>query len=116
MKMTSSIHGFHAHVYYDADSHPQAEVLCQSAADNFDLKMGRMHKKRVGPHPCWSCQLAFSPEVFADLVPWLALNRNGLVIFIHPESGDELADHRDHAMWMGAVKSLDLSIFESNES
>ena len=115
MKNTSSIHGFHAHVYFDAQSHPQAETLCHDATENFDLKMGRIHKKLVGPHPCWSCQLAFAPEVFADLVPWLALNRNGLVILVHPESGDELADHRDHALWMGAVETLDLSMFESGK-
>jgi len=116
MQDTASIQGFHAHVYYDADSFPRAEALCYGATERFDLEMGRLHKKLVGPHPCWSCQLAFKPDVFADLVPWLAMNRDGLVIFIHPESGDELADHRDHALWMGAVKPLKLAMFESVKS
>ncbi len=116
MKHTSSIRGFHAHVYYDEKSHPQAEAFCLAAKEQFELKMGRMHKKLVGPHPCWSCQLAFSPQLFADVVPWLALNRNGLSILIHPESGDELADHRDHALWMGTIETLKLSMFESGKS
>ncbi len=113
MKSTGNIQGFHAHVYYDAEHFSQAQNLCNTAAAQFDLKLGRMHKKPVGPHPCWSCQLAFTPDVFAALIPWLALNRDGLVIFIHPESGDELADHRDHAIWMGAVKPLNLAMFEA---
>jgi len=33
----------------------------------------------------------------------------GLTILVHPETGDEVADHRDHAMWMGKVLPLDLS-------
>ncbi|MGA8133977.1 MAG: DOPA 4,5-dioxygenase family protein, partial [Pseudomonas gingeri] len=37
--------------------------------------------------------------------------RKGLVVFIHPLTDDDLADHRDHAIWMGAVRPLDLSIF-----
>lgn len=116
MKDTSSIYGFHAHVYFDDDSVLQAESLCQKASETFNVSMGRIHKRPVGPHPCWSCQLAFTPDVFADLIPWLALNRNGLVIFIHPESGDELADHRDHAIWMGAVEPLKLAMFETKDN
>ncbi|MCP4208130.1 MAG: DOPA 4,5-dioxygenase family protein, partial [Shimia sp.] len=72
---------------------------------------GRMHEKPVGPHPCWSCQLAFEPETFAAFIPWLALNRDGLVVFIHPDTGDELKDHTEHAMWMGEMMELDLSVF-----
>ena len=32
---------------------------------------------------------------FPDIVPWLMLNRRGLTVFVHPETGDNLADHRD---------------------
>lgn len=104
-----AIQNFHAHVYYDATTLEQARALCEEAARRFPLQMGRMHQKPVGPHPDWSCQLAFEPEVFADLVPWLALHRGGLVVFIHPQTGDELVDHRDRAIWMGAVRPLDLT-------
>src|SRR5215207_8429945 len=38
---------------------------------------------------------------FARLLPWLMLNRDPLDVFVHPETGDDLADHRDHAMWLG---------------
>ncbi|WP_137819129.1 DOPA 4,5-dioxygenase family protein [Pseudomonas sp. 2FG] len=103
------IKGFHAHVYFDAQTLEQARALCQTAARLFALKMGRMHEQLVGPHPDWSCQLAFKPELFGELIPWLAFNRNGLVVLIHPVTGNDLVDHRDRAMWMGAVRPLDLS-------
>jgi len=76
--------------------------------------VGRVHEKPVGPHPCWSCQLAFAPGQFDRVVPWLALNRGDLVVFVHPQTGDDLRDHRDHAIWMGQVVALDLSIFEAS--
>nr|WP_286089050.1 DOPA 4,5-dioxygenase family protein [Pseudomonas sp. MWU13-3659] len=106
------IKGYHAHVYYDAATMEQARELCEEATRLFPVTMGRMHQKPVGPHPDWSCQLAFGPEVVGVVLPWLALYRKGLVVFLHPETGDELADHRDHAIWMGAIRPLDLSIFE----
>lgn len=107
----NKIHGYHAHVYYDADSLEQARQLCEEAVRLFGVKMGRMHQRPVGPHPDWSCQLAFGNDAFAAVVPWLALHRDGLVVFIHPDTGDDLRDHRDHAIWIGAVRPLDLSQF-----
>lgn len=104
------IHGYHAHVYFNADTLGLARGVCEAAAARFPLKMGRLHDKPVGPHPDWSCQLAFRAALFADVVPWLALNRAGLVVFIHPITGNDLLDHRDRAMWMGAVRGLDLSV------
>ena len=85
-------------------------ALCEQAAQLFPLKMGRVHERPVGPHPDWSCQLAFMPEVFGHVVPWLAMNRDGLVVFVHPISDNQLVDHRDRALWMGAVRPLDLSV------
>lgn len=104
------IHGYHAHVYFNADTVAQARVLCEAAAAKFQLKLGRGHEKPVGPHQDWSCQLAFKAALFADVLPWLALHRAGLVVFIHPLTGQDLIDHRDRAIWMGAVRPLDLSV------
>ena len=105
------IKGYHAHVYFDANTINQARTLCELAAQLFPLKMGRVHERPVGPHPVWSCQLAFGPELIGDVLPWLALNRKGLVVFLHPDTGDDLLDHTDHAIWMGAMRPLDLSVF-----
>ncbi len=109
---TPTIRGYHAHVYFSQDTLAQARALCLAAAQQFDVLMGRVHERPVGPHPDWSCQLAFRPEVFAQLVPWLAMHRGGLIVFVHPLSDNELLDHRDRALWMGGIRPLDLSMLE----
>lgn len=56
-------------------------------------------------------QVAFAPSEFARIVPWLMLNRDGLTVFVHPETGDDLADHRDHPLWLGEKLELNLKRF-----
>lgn len=113
---TPAIRGFHAHVYFGPDTQAQARALCDEAARQFPLKLGRMHERPVGPHPDWSCQLAFGPELFGALIPWLAMHRAGLVVFIHPISDNDLLDHRDRALWMGAVRPLRLEALSERAS
>lgn len=111
MNDPATIRSFHAHVYFDEASAGQARALCEAAAGRFGVGMGRMHHACVGPHPRWSCQLTANPDQFAALLPWLALNRGGLVVFAHPDTGHPLEDHRDHAIWLGVGLTLDLAIF-----
>lgn len=103
------ITGYHAHVYYDAATREQARALCEAAGRNFALTVGRMHDSPVGPHPRGSCQLAFGPDQFANVVSWLVANRNGLTVFAHAETGDAIKDHTDHTIWLGPSETLDLS-------
>ena len=111
MKDIAIIKSYHAHIYYDADTIDRARAVIDAAEATFDVVRGRMHEKPVGPHPMWSCQLEASPEVFAWLLPWLALNRDGLIVFSHPETGDVLADHCVHPIWLGGCPDLRLEIF-----
>jgi aromatic ring-cleaving dioxygenase len=106
------ITGYHAHIYYDAASKPEAARLREIIETRFDVVMGRWHDRPVGPHPMFSYQIAFRPEVFAEIVPFLALNRDGLTVFLHPETGDDVADHTAHAIWMGEQQPLDISALE----
>ncbi len=73
----SLIKGYHAHVYFDEAAFEQAKALCEEADKLFQVTVGRMHRKPVGPHPSWSCQLAFERSEYASLLSWLALNRKG---------------------------------------
>ena len=107
----SDIQGFHAHVYFDKSTFEQASKLCDRADELFDISVGRKHKKPVGPHPCWSCQLAFKQELFGEIIPWLTLNRDGLTIFIHAETDNAWKDHTDHTIWMGKIEPLNLDMF-----
>ena len=107
-KTAGKVTGYHAHVYYEVDSKSRAAALRDAIAAAFTVRIGSWHDNPVGPHPTGSYQLAFSPAQFGELVPWLSLNRDGLVVFVHPETGDEIADHTDYALWMGAMPALDL--------
>jgi len=44
------IHGYHAHVYYDAASFPVAEKLRETLAAKFPVELGRFSGDPVGPH------------------------------------------------------------------
>lgn len=111
-KSTSDILGYHAHVYFGAESVEIARTLREEIERQFDIEMGRFHEKRVGPHPRYSYQVAFKPEQFGEIIPWLSLNREGLTVFVHAETGNELVDHTQHVIWLGPSEDLKISMFE----
>jgi aromatic ring-cleaving dioxygenase len=102
---------YHAHVYFDASTVPQARALCEEAGRLFGVQAGRVHEKLVGPHPRWSCQLAFDTGQFDAVVPWLDAHRQGLDVFVHGLSGNDLEDHTTHAYWLGTAWPLNLAMF-----
>ena len=106
----SHIESWHAHVYFDAASRDEARAFRDVIATQFSdrVELGRFHEREVGPHPRWSYQVAFAPVQFAEVVGWLTLNHGHLDVLIHPNTGDEIADHRDRALWLGHSHELDL--------
>ena len=112
-----TITDYHAHIYYDpAKTRGKAERLRERAGAAFpQAKLGRWHDELVGPHPQSMFQIAFPAAMLADFVPWLMLNRDDLVVLLHPETGDDLADHTAHAAWFGAVLPLRLQAFAAHK-
>jgi DOPA 4,5-dioxygenase len=106
------IKDFHAHIYFDPGEIEKARALGAAAQERFGVPVGHYHLKPVGPHPRGSVQLTVAPDQFGEFAQWLALNRGGLTIFAHANTGDDLADHTDHVIWFGASEPLDLSIFD----
>ena len=106
----SDIESWHAHIYFDATSRDHAAAFRDIVTDQLGgvVELGRFHERPVGPHPKWSFQLAFPPAQFAHVVSWLALNHGALDVFVHPNTGDQLRDHRDRAIWVGHAHVLDL--------
>ena len=103
---------YHAHIYFDANSRERAWALRERISAEFkQAEVGRFHEKFVGPHPRWSCQIAFPLEMYAVFVPWLMLNRDDLTIFLHPLTGDALAEHEHFPLWMGEMLPLKLDMF-----
>jgi DOPA 4,5-dioxygenase len=104
------VRGFHAHIYYDPTTKPAAATLREAIGARFKVELGRWHDEPVGPHAVSMYQVAFAPEEFGRLVPWLMLNRDGLDVLVHPQTGDGYADHTAHAGWLGAKLSLRLDV------
>lgn len=106
----TQIESWHSHVYFDPQSRDVAAALRETITQRFagKMQMGRFHERPVGPHPMFSFQIAYQPEHFAEIMSWLAINRGALIVFTHPNAGDDLRDHRDWAIWMGAKLDLHL--------
>ena len=102
---------YHAHVYFGPTSVAQARALCQQAGELFGVSVGRVHEREVGPHPHWSCQLAFDGANFDAFIPWLDQHRDGLDVLVHGLTGEDLADHTKHAAWLGQEAALKLDMF-----
>jgi aromatic ring-cleaving dioxygenase len=109
-KPVSDITAWHAHVYYDPTTRDRAACLRDWVAERFGVQMGRWHDVPVGPHARAMYQVAFDVNVFPTLVPFLALNRMGLSILVHPNTDDAYTDHLEHALWLGEKLPLDGSV------
>lgn len=104
---------YHAHVYFDAAEADAAGALCSAMRDELGVAMGRVHARPVGPHPRGSCQMTVPAARIGEAIEWLMRNRGGFTVFCHGNSGDALADHTAHAMWLGLSETLELSQFET---
>ena len=102
------IKSYHVHIYYDGASKQWAGHLRREIAKRWpEAAIGRWRDKAPqGPHPVSHFQVAFRNELFSELVPWLALNRNGLSMLVHPNTGDGYEDHAFHDMWIGPSADL----------
>jgi aromatic ring-cleaving dioxygenase len=114
MRETHEIGSYHAHIYFDPPTRDFAVELRTTIGERFTVELGRVHDKPIGPHPKSMYQVAFAPEEFPKLVPWLMLNRNGLDILVHPNTGDDVADHAINPLWLGNPQILDIEFLRQH--
>jgi DOPA 4,5-dioxygenase len=112
---TARIVDYHMHVYYDPASRDTAALLRQWVEDRFTVRMGRWHDVPVGPHPAAMYQIQFEPDLFTTLVPFVMMNRMGLTVLLHPESGRPRDDHMINATWMGAVLQINTAVLPETD-
>ena len=110
-----AIKGYHVHIYYDGATKQWAGHLRRELAKMFPAaEIGRWRDKAPqGPHPQSHFQIAFDTELFADIVPWLTLNRGELDMLVHPNTGDGYEDHASNRMWVGSSLDLRLDYLKS---
>jgi aromatic ring-cleaving dioxygenase len=110
------IRSYHAHIYYDPETREVAERLREAIGQGFTVELGRWHDEPVGPHPISMYQVAFAVGEFPKLVPWLMLNRGGLDVLIHPQTGYSYDDHAIHALWLGTRLPLRLDAMRRRQA
>lgn len=101
------IEEFHAHIYFTPETIGSAKKLRDVfIAEGFTA--GRLHEELRGPHtqPMFTVQVA--KERLSEAVSFLMLNHDNHSVLLHPDSGNDLADHTMHAMWLGEKLALDL--------
>jgi aromatic ring-cleaving dioxygenase len=106
----TDIKGYHAHIYYDAQTRSIAERLRTAIGERFSARLGSWHDEPVGPHPVAMYQVAFAGDELSSLVPWLMLNREGLNVLVHPLTNDSVADHTRFAAWLGTPLPLRIEV------
>jgi len=102
-----TIQSYHAHIYFDGPEQRRiAEILREEIGWRFSVLIGRWHDRLVGPHMRPMYQVAFSTTEFERFVPWLMINRRGLAVLVHPNTGRPKSDHLIHPIWMGEILDI----------
>lgn len=116
MRAVAEIASFHAHVYFEGEAQAAAaRALREAVAARFAVRLGTWWDRKIGPHERPMFQIAFAPELFASLVPWLMLNHGELSILVHPNSGRPRQDHVRDRIWIGEALPLAEEVLPERE-
>jgi len=110
------IDGYHAHVYYDAETRPRAERLRAQIAATLGVEVRELSDEPRGPHPVPQFRFTFTMAQFQNVAPWLMLNRRGLDVLVHPLTDNSYDDHSRYAVWLGAPVALKLNTMRRSYS
>ena len=99
---------FHAHVYFDRPTRKVARRVRDGLVARFAVDC-RWRDEPIGPHTKPNFRVRFARDHFGRIVPWLMRHRESLSVLVHPYSEDHLADHTEHALWLGKRVPLNVA-------
>lgn len=102
---------YHAHVYFEPPQQAEAHALRDRAAEALSA-VATVYPPRdvpVGPHARPMFEIAFAGDALDAVLAWVESHHGDFPVLVHPETGDDVADHRDHAIWLGMQLPLDYS-------
>jgi aromatic ring-cleaving dioxygenase len=108
--------GYHAHVYYNAETKPAAAKLRDTLVGKFNVEAGAFSDEPRGPRPISQFAVIFETPEFQNIVPWLMLNREGLDVLVHPLTESSYDDHSKNALWLGTPVPMRLDILRPKYS
>jgi aromatic ring-cleaving dioxygenase len=99
--------GYHAHLYADPTStRAVAAGVCAARGAHCQVEIEACRDTPIGPHPLANVLVIFTPDQFAQVVPYLMLHRHGLDVLVHPLTEDAVVDHTDFALGLGTPVAL----------
>src|SRR4051812_14995784 len=100
---------YHFHLYFTERSRASAATIHERLAgqQEFGVRAGPLQGGPIGPHFVPQFQATVLPADLEAALRWYMFNHGDHAVLVHPNSGDELADHTVHALWMGERLPLD---------
>ncbi|PRP82858.1 hypothetical protein PROFUN_04721 [Planoprotostelium fungivorum] len=101
---------FHFHVYFHAQNSEEVaaalnirEKIIQRSNESKSYTAVPLSNVNYVPRDMGT------PESFANVYGWMALNHGDLSVLVHPLTRYEKRDHTVHAAWLGQRQELNLS-------
>ena len=101
---------FHAHLYFNEATRESALRIREQLAEatDFAVDLQPVREAPLGPHPTPMFNSHLDYANFGQAMRWLMLNHGPHSVLIHPNTDDPVADHTQHALWLGAPLPLNL--------
>lgn len=101
---------FHAHIYFTAETRDSVLALRQELESSPDLPVDLqpVRETPMGPHPTPMFNAHIDRRDLGVVAYWLMRHHGPHSILVHPNTGDDLADHTRHALWLGEPLDLNL--------
>ncbi len=119
--MEPEIREYHFHIYWFLDDQTTKEQAMELRNKILELNKTKLvavpletvnHEPR-GPHPIGSYEVWVPCESFAFMYSFFILNRpSNISILLHPLTREELRDHTERAVFLGANVPLKVSALE----